>query len=149
MSNSKVFVTVGVDGRNIPAGGEAGQYLKKASSEDYDFAWESPESGGGGTGGTPAVVKSPKDTGDGKLGAGLSYARQDHAHPLNVPTTGLPKQDGTAARGTSDYYAAFDHVHPSDTFVSGLVLDGANIFNSVDDLPAAGTAGRIAFVKIS
>lgn len=150
MSN-KVYVTVGVDRRNIPAGGDSGQFLVKASDEDYDYVWA--DVSGTGAERQPSTDVSPKDaynaTKAGIRGTSVNYARQDHSHPWNVPNTGFPQMDGTAAIGTSEYYAAFDHKHPSDTYPNGLVLNSANIFDSVDDLPAAGTAGRIAFVKVS
>ncbi len=153
--SDKVFVSVGVDGRNVPAGGEAGQYLKKASNADYDFEWESPDSGGGGAEGTPAVIKSPKDTGDGLLGSGVAFARYDHAHPLNVPSVATnPQMDGTAAMGNSDYYAPLNHIHPSNNYPSGfapvgniLLTSGVHYYPNAASLPAAGVAGRIAFVK--
>lgn len=151
MSN-KVYVTVGVDRRNIPEGGEAGQFLVKASDDDYDFVWS--DVSGTSAERQPSTGVSPKDaynaTKAGIRGTSVNYARQDHSHPLNVPTTGLPQMDGTAAIGTSDYYAAFDHRHPHDTYSTGFVLNvSANVFDSVEDLPAAGTAGRIVFVKVS
>ena len=156
MSN-KVYVTVGVDGRNIPAGGEQGQMLVKNSNDDYDFVWANVS--GTSSERMPAQNVSPKDTNadplypsGGSRGNQMTYARQDHAHPLNVPTTGTPQMDGTAAisKNGSDYYAAFDHVHPHDTYSTGFVLNtSANVFDSVEDLPAAGTAGRIVFVKVS
>ena len=60
------------------------------------------------------------------------------------------KMNGTASLGTSDNYPRADHVHPHDDYKDGFKLyASANIYNSVDDLPAAGTAGRIAFVKVS
>ena len=154
MSN-KVFVNVGVDGRNIPAGGEADQFLVKASDADYDFVWANVS--GTGAERMPATGPSPKDTGaDGVRGTSVNYARQDHQHPLNVDDTTLPSMSGTANAGDDDYYARRDHVHPSDTYASGfepagniILTDNVHIFDSVDDLPAAGTAGRIVFVKVS
>jgi len=64
------------------------------------------------------------------------------------------KMDGVADLGSSDYYALADHVHPSDTYSTGFAPLGnivltANVhyFARVQDLPAPGIAGRIAFVK--
>ena len=63
--------------------------------------------------------------------------------------TSNPAMNGTASAGISTKLSKDDHVHPHDTYTTGLVLDAtANIFNSVNNLPAAGTAGRIAFVKV-
>ena len=146
--SAKVYVTVGVDKRSIPAGGLAGEFLVKASDDDYDFVWS--EVSGTGAERQPSTGPSPKDTGAlGIRGTSVNYARQDHQHPLNVEDDVTPMMNGTASAGDDDYYARRDHVHPSDTYSAGFILDAANIFNSVDDLPAAGTAGRIAFVKVS
>ena len=132
MSN-KVYVTVGVDGRNIPAGGEQGQMLVKNSNDDYDFVWANVS--GTSSERMPAQNVSPKDTNadplypsGGSRGNQMTYARQDHAHPLNVPTTGTPQKDGTGAIGNSDYYAAFNHVHP------------LNVSSDVTELQEIGTA---------
>ena len=148
MSN-KVFVTVGVDRRNIPEGGDAGQFLVKASDADYDFVWA--DVSGTGAERQPSTGPSPKDTGaSGVRGTSVNYARQDHQHPLNVDDSVNPSMDGTVSPGDDDYYARRDHVHPHDNYSTGFVLKvSANVFNSVGDLPAAGTAGRIAFVKVS
>ena len=156
MSN-KVYVTVGVDRRNIPEGGEAGQFLVKASDDDYDFVWS--DVSGTSAERQPSTGVSPKDaynaTKAGIRGTSVNYARQDHSHPWNVPTTGLPQMNGTAAIGTSDYYAAFDHKHPSDTYAAGfqpagniILTEGVHIFNSIDDRPQPGIAGRIVFIKV-
>lgn len=125
MSN-KVYVTVGVDRRNIPEGGEAGQFLVKASDDDYDFVWS--DVSGTSAERQPSTGVSPKDaynaTKAGIRGTSVNYARQDHSHPLNVPTTGLPQKDGTAAIGDSDYYAAFNHVHPLNVDATAPEMDG-------------------------
>jgi hypothetical protein len=157
MSN-KVYVTVGVDKRTIPEGGDAGQFLVKASDEDYDFVWS--DVSGTSAERQPSTGVSPKDayndTKAGIRGTSVNYARQDHSHPWNVPATGQPAMNGIAAIGDSAYYAAFNHVHPHDTYSTGFTPAGniiltanTHVFDSIDDLPAAGTAGRIAFVKVS
>ena len=144
-----VYVSVGIDGRSIPAGGEAGQILQKASDEDFDLIWTTPAGGASANIPQPASTIPVADSKDGLVGSGVSFARSDHSHVLNVATTGTPVMDGTAALGTATTYARTDHVHPSDTYENGIVIDESNIYNSVDDLPAAGTAGRIAFVIVS
>lgn len=146
MSN-KVFVTVGIDKRGVPAGGDSGQFLVKASDADYDYIWS--DVSGTGAERQPSTGVSPKDTSTGVRGTSVNYARQDHQHPLNVDDTTTPSMDGTVSAGDDDYYARRDHVHPSNTYPSGFILDENNIYDSVSDLPAAGTAGRIAFVKVS
>jgi hypothetical protein len=40
---------------------------------------------GAGGGGTPASTVSPKAVGSGAVGSATTYARQDHAHPVNTP----------------------------------------------------------------
>ena len=51
------------DVHNVPSGGEAGQVLSKASSNDYDLQWVNQSGGGGGGGGTSDyadLVNKPK-----------------------------------------------------------------------------------------
>ena len=156
MSNG-IYVSVGVDGRSIPAGGEAGQILQKNTNEDFDLIWATPAGGTSANIPQPASSKSPQDggtDGTGTVGTGVSFARQDHAHPLNIPTSGTPQMDGTGAIGNSAYYAPFNHVHPHDTYSTGfqpagniILTNSVHIYPNVASLPAAGTAGRIAFVK--
>lgn len=116
--SDKVYVQVGVKGRSIPAGGEPGQILQKASDADFDMIWTTPAGGTSANIPQPATTKSPKDggtDGTGTLGTAVSFARQDHAHPINVATSGSPAMDGTASHGTAYTYAKSDHVHPTDT----------------------------------
>lgn len=148
---SKVNVTIGVDNRVVPSGGLSGQVLTKNSDDDYDLKWAAGGSGGG-SGSIPYAVRpSPPDIDSGATGQSINVAREDHRHELNVDDTVLPKMDEeTASAGTSDFYARRDHVHPHDDYKDGFVLySSVNIFDDVANLPAAGTAGRIAFVKIS
>ena len=147
---SKVNVTIGVDNRVVPSGGLQGQSLIKASNNDYDLAWGN--GGGGGGGSIPyAAGPSPHDVDGGVVGQSSNVAREDHAHILNVDDTSAPVMNGaSASAGTSDYYARRDHVHEHDDYKEGFKLYvAANVFDTVGDLPAAGTAGRIAFVKVS
>ena len=148
---SKVNVTVGIDDRVVPSGGNENQVLAKNSNTDYDFKWMDASGSGGGGGVTPYAGIPTKDSSSGSTGQADGYARGDHFHPVNKSSNVLDVQmDGTANLGSSDYYALVDHVHPHDNYNTGFVLyESANIFNSVEDLPAAGTAGRIAFVKVS
>lgn len=147
---SKVNVTIGVDNRVVPSGGNQGQVLTKASNDDYDLAWSDGGGGGGGGSITPAVGPSPHDVDGGATGQNDNYAREDHAHELNIDDSVAPVMNGNAASaGTSDYYARRDHVHQHDDYKDGFVLySSVNIFPNVASLPAAGTEGRIAFVKI-
>ena len=95
-----VYVSVGVDGRSIPAGGESGQILQKASDEDFDLIWTTPAGGASANIPQPATIMSPKDggtDGTGALGTSVSFARQDHAHPINVATSGLPSCEKSMA----------------------------------------------------
>lgn len=149
MSN-KVYVTVGVDDRVVPAGGQQGDVLTKASDDDYDFAWGSGGGGGGGGNISPAQGPSPHDVAGGITGQSDNYAREDHAHELNLDDSVAPLMDGAAATaGTSTFYARRDHVHPHDDYKDGFVLyPSVNIYPNVASLPAAGVEGRIAFVKI-
>lgn len=59
------------------------------------------------------------DTFGGSVGTGTKWARNDHRHELNVPTSGTPADLGTAALGSATTYAKSDHVH------SNKILDAA------------------------
>ena len=149
--SEKINVLPGVKGRNIPAGGEAGQILQKNSDADVDMIWTTPAGGASANIPQPATTTPLKDTSGGAAGSGVSFARSDHQHELNFANSGTPHKDsGNGSRGSGTTYSRFDHEHPENDYVNGFVLDvTANIFQSVADLPAAGTPGRIAFVIVS
>ena len=65
--------------------------------------------------GSPGTSTPLADTTGGAVGSSTSYSREDHQHPLNVPTSGTPEMDGTASQGSAATYARSDHVHPTDT----------------------------------
>lgn len=149
--SDKVYVQVGVKGRSLPVGGEAGQILQKNSDNDFDCVWTTPAGGSSANIPQPATTVPLSDASGGAVGTGVSFARSDHQHEINVSSTATDvKMNGTRSLGSEDTYARTDHVHPSDTYsVGGFILDPAvNIYNSVNSLPAAGTAGRIAFVIV-
>ena len=148
MSN-KVYVTVGIDGRNVPSGGLQNQVLTKNSNDDYDLVWADADGGGGGGGGIqPATSPPPPDTDGGSVGSIARYAYQNHAHELNVTNTN-PLMNGSASPGVSDYYSRSDHVHDSDTYAAGFVLASTNFVDDVADLQNIPNPveGQIAFVK--
>ncbi len=66
------------------------------------------------------------DTQYGSVGTSTQYARKDHRHTSNFPTTGTPADLGTATNGTAGSYARSDHVHnlPESTF--SITLSSAN-----------------------
>lgn len=149
--SDKVYVQVGVKGRSLPVGGEAGQILQKNSDNDFDCVWTTPAGGSSANIPQPATTVPLSDTSGGAVGTGVSFARSDHQHEINVSSTATDvKMNGTRSLGSEDTYARTDHIHPSDDYPNGFVLKAsANIYNSVDNLPAAGTAGRIAFVIVT
>ena len=112
----KVYVQVGVKGRSMPVGGEAGQILQKNSDKDFDCIWTTPAGGASANIPQPATSTPLADTSGGAVGTGVSFARSDHQHQLNVSSTVSEIQmDGTASLGTKTTYAKTDHVHPTDT----------------------------------
>ena len=85
------------------------------------------------------------DTTNGAVGTGTNFARNDHRHPLNVPTGGTPADLGTASQGSAATYSRSDHVHamPSAADVGALTSNDVNykIYDSVTDLGlTSGTA---------
>ena len=113
--SEKVYVQVGVKGRALPSGGEAGQILQKASDKDFDLIWTTPAGGTSANIPQPAIIAPYADTPAGDVGTGVSFARHDHKHPMNVDDTVNPQMDGTADPGDDAYYARRDHVHPRNT----------------------------------
>lgn len=65
--------------------------------------------------GAPTADMPLPDSGSGVVGTANAYARGDHQHPINVPTSGTPEMDGEASNGSAGTYARSDHVHPTDT----------------------------------
>lgn len=89
------------------------------------------------------------DTTGGAIGTGTKWARNDHQHPLNVPTSGVPADLGTAARGTASTYARSDHVHKMPTAADvGALASTTTYVSSVNgssgavtlSIPAASSA---------
>lgn len=78
------------------------------------------------------------DTTGGAVGTGTNFARNDHRHPLNVPTSGTPADLGTSSQGSAATYSRSDHVHamPSASDVGALTSADVNykIYDSVTDL---------------
>lgn len=110
-----VKVQIGVKGRSLPAGGEAGQILQKNTGDDFDVIWTTPAGGASANIPQPGVTTPLPDTGAGSAGTGVAFAPINHYHPFNVPTTGSPKMDDSADLGKATTYARSDHVHPKDT----------------------------------
>ena len=113
--SEKIYVQVGVKGRSLPQGGEAGQILQKASDKDFDLIWTTPAGGTSANIPQPAVVAPLADAPSAAVGTGVSFARHDHVHPMLVNDSVNPEMDGTADPGDDNYFARRDHVHPSDT----------------------------------
>ena len=78
------------------------------------------------------------DTTGGAVGTGTNFARNDHRHPLNVPTSGTPADLGTASQGSAATYSRSDHVHPmpsaSDVGAVSTSDVQYKIYDSVTDL---------------
>lgn len=86
-----------------------------------------------------AATQTPlADTTGGAVGSGTNWARNDHKHPLNVATSGVPADLGTAANGSSANYARQDHVHnmPSASDVGAVSTSDVQykVYDSVADL---------------
>lgn len=114
--SEKVYVQVGVKGRSIPVGGEAGQILQKNSDKDFDMVWTTPAGGASANIPQPATTTPLADASGGAVGTGVSFARSDHQHQLNVSNTVTDvKMNGTAALGSLATYARTDHIHATDT----------------------------------
>ena len=136
-----VKVQIGVKGRSLPAGGEAGQILQKNTGDDFDVIWTTPAGGASANIPQPGVTTPLPDTGAGSAGTGVAFAPIDHYHPFNVPTTGTPKMDDTADLGKATTYARSDHVHPKDTSKADV--------SDLNDLSDAVTAYQGKFVAFT
>lgn len=62
-----------------------------------------------------ASTTTPSKDGTGTAGTGTTWARSNHVHPLNVPSSGVPSALGTASQGSAATYSRSDHVHPMPT----------------------------------
>lgn len=71
----------------------------------------------------PSSSTPGADTASGAVGVGTTYARADHRHPINVPSSGTPANLGVANNGSAATYARSDHVH---NLPSGLVPSGGS-----------------------
>lgn len=114
----------GSPGIGIASGGTTGQVLAKKTNTDYDTEWVNQSgnvtSVNGQTGDVVISVPSastttPSKDGTGAAGDGTTWARSNHVHPLNVPSSGTPADLGTASNGSATSYARSDHVHKMPT----------------------------------
>lgn len=64
-----------------------------------------------------ASTTTPSKDGTGAAGNGTTWARSNHVHPLNVPSSGVPANLGTASNGSASTYARSDHVHKLPDYV--------------------------------
>lgn len=96
--------------------------------------------------GSPGAQTPLVDSGSGVVGSATAYSRQDHQHPLNVPTTGTPEMDGTGSLGVAATYARSDHVHPTDTSraAKNAVLQGSNTAISANGTTTVSLTGLTA-----
>ena len=141
--SEKVYVQVGVKGRALPSGGEAGQILQKASDKDFDLIWTTPAGGTSANIPQPAVVVSPADSNGGAVGTGVSFARHDHSHQLNVSSdvTDIQMDGDVASLGSEDTYARTDHIHAHDTGLLLLAYPVGSIYMSVNSTSPAALFG--------
>ena len=86
---------------------------------------------------SPSTTTPQKD-GTGAAGNGTTWARSNHVHPLNVPTSGVPADLGTAALGSATTYAKADHVHSLKILSTTPPADSSTVTDCLDyakDLP--------------
>ena len=113
----------------------------------------------------PATSIPSRDVAGGATGDVESFARANHAHPLNIDSTivNIKSDASTASLGSSTYYALVDHVHPmnyddenspaKDSGESGFIgtpnayalSDHAHPFNVTNAYPVADTGASGAW----
>lgn len=74
-----------------------------------------------------ASSTTPSADGTGAAGTGTTWARSNHVHPLNVPTSGVPADLGTASNGSATTYARSDHVHSNKTLDAASPADNSTV----------------------
>lgn len=70
----------------------------------------------------PSSATPIPDSSSGSAGTGNGFARGNHSHPINVPTSGTPANLGTASNGSAATYARADHVHDLDAVIAACML---------------------------
>lgn len=70
--------------------------------------------------GSPGSATPLSDSGSGVVGTANAYSREDHRHPLNVPSSGTPAALGTATNGTASTYARSDHAHKNPSVLGSI-----------------------------
>lgn len=139
----------GDTGPGVPPGGSAGQYLRKASSTDYDGEWSDlpapPVTSVNGK--TGAVGLDAEDVG--ALPDTTPLFSGDYDDLTNKPsipspqTSGTPANLGTAARGTASTYSRSDHVHAMPTASDVGALPSGTTASDIGALPNTTTAADI------
>lgn len=139
----------GDTGAGVPPGGSAGQYLRKASSADYDGEWSD-------------LPAPPVTSVNGKTGAAVLDAEDVGALPDTTPlfsgdyddltnkpsipspqTSGTPSDLGTAAIGTATTFSRSDHVHKMPTASDVGALPSGTTASDIGALPNTTTAADI------
>lgn len=156
----------GSDGVGVPAGGDAGQVLAKASAADHDTHWVN-QSGGGGGSATPTLVFTALNN----VPPAANYATLDtrNGHPVLdfdgssnesavfggvLPagygggglTVDLHYAMTEATSGDIDWDVAIERIGDQH---QNLDSDGFAAANSVNDTTVPGTAGLVDVVTIA
>lgn len=126
-----------LSGPGVPVGGNAGQYLQKASGTDFDTRWRSPSNA------------DPLMDGTASPGVSSDLARSDHRHPTDTsraPLTspelaGTPTAPTPAANNSSTRIATTAYVqgevadYPRPNLLDNWYFFGGNTNNTYGKFP--------------
>lgn len=120
-------------------------FTGNVSAQFYSVARQGVDGEGAAGTNTPLV-----DYSGGVIGSSNAFAREDHRHPFNVPSTGAPiVSGGSGSNGAASTYARSDHWHPASTTTFTVTLTNNDWSSKAQDVTDARfiTTGYVYYVS--
>ena len=149
--------------RQMPAGGTTGQVATKASGDDYDIVWATPEAGGGGGGSlsqidlldgatpkasAPPTFKWVADTGVWSFSqSGADELRRKFRWPGGAATVKIQFASEGPTSGNGAWTVAIMALTPGDA--AAIATDSFDTANTSNTVAVPGTAGHMAEASIT
>jgi len=149
--------------RQMPAGGTTGQVATKASGDDYDIVWATPEAGGGGGGSlsqidlldgatpkasAPPTFKWVADTGVWSFSqSGADELRRKFRWPGGAATVKIQFVSEGPTTGNGAWTVAVMALTPGDA--AAIATDSFDTANTSNTVAVPGTAGHMAEASIT
>ena len=139
----------GADGVGVPAGGDAGQVLRKSSAIDYDTEWLTQLASHIGTS-TPGVnVQAALDGKQALLNSSNPLPISGGGHGGNTAAAGRTNLELRSGATTRVEYGSFSVTIPTNDYVDTAVTFGAAFGSAPRIFSGVGTAGAARYVRLA